>query len=929
MANITVLEGLKRSMQATRNYVDNKAGSGGGSGSNVTEQTVAGWGFTKNTGDYSKPETGIPESDLSSDLISKLNGIPSGGSGSASAPYVTPEQFGAKADGSTYDDAAIASAITYAKDNGNKIVLDGKYHIRTGITGIPDYMEISGHGTIYSDQDCFNLDNVAHLLICGLKLRPHRHGIVVTTTDGWSNYNVFKDMHIYNDYASVGDGSCGIKLEVTGTQYENYLTETYFYNVVCWGFDYGFRLNNPTESVELSSIKFSGCSSELSKTYGQYLTNASDISFIECRHVETKSLTFKTEGKCYRLMIVGTVINNSPTDQQMSSETSGIIIGRLRTGGLYNKSVGIVAHIVDGKIIPEDNGLTDYTLNTSAVSEGRIIPSSNDDYIYRFFNHDASSNVTLNLSPGFYGGTGKVNEFWVKLTSSTQLVVTVGDYSTTLTNTTGGSVYLKFEYSYISWVGRWNVTQMGSGWTPNSGSSGSSSGESGSGNTSDLPYVTPEQFGAKGDGSADDTTAFELAIANGKTVVVDGTKKYKITRTLYPIKSQVIIGTCNTNKTQWQLQESGRETGYIHYTGNGILFDCSAGNVEIKNIQIVGDRLTGSIGIGNMRYDGKIINCGFYNLDFAIRCIMMSGLIDGCSIDECNIGIMSINDTKMSNTHIQGCKTGMRITSGYGSTHCVNCKFDWCIDDGVSLEDDHRFVMFTNCYFDHNKGYGINAHNGHDDVISNCIFYRNMYETQGDNAGDNYQASFHMIDGLGLSNITCALGPGSDDTDKTTQYPSRSIWIGDCTNVAINNVIARGVKTPDIEFDGVNTFVKQYGYSDSGSATPSGVKTYSTTQDAWNYNGLSYGWAAADDYRIEAGKTYAITFDGKKYIRKAKSGINSYGDFVTYLGNLGIEFSDGTNETGEPFLYQVANDYIYLYGTVGSHTLAFEEIDIE
>ena len=38
----------------------------------VTESTVAGWGFTKNTGTYSKPSGGIPSSDLSSDVQTSL-----------------------------------------------------------------------------------------------------------------------------------------------------------------------------------------------------------------------------------------------------------------------------------------------------------------------------------------------------------------------------------------------------------------------------------------------------------------------------------------------------------------------------------------------------------------------------------------------------------------------------------------------------------------------------------------------------------------------------------------------------------------------------------------------------------------------------------------------------------------------------------------
>lgn len=38
----------------------------------VTESTVSGWGFTKNTGTYSKPSAGIPKSDLASDVQASL-----------------------------------------------------------------------------------------------------------------------------------------------------------------------------------------------------------------------------------------------------------------------------------------------------------------------------------------------------------------------------------------------------------------------------------------------------------------------------------------------------------------------------------------------------------------------------------------------------------------------------------------------------------------------------------------------------------------------------------------------------------------------------------------------------------------------------------------------------------------------------------------
>lgn len=41
----------------------------------VTESTVSGWGFTKNSGTYSKPADGIPASDLDSDVQTKLDNI--------------------------------------------------------------------------------------------------------------------------------------------------------------------------------------------------------------------------------------------------------------------------------------------------------------------------------------------------------------------------------------------------------------------------------------------------------------------------------------------------------------------------------------------------------------------------------------------------------------------------------------------------------------------------------------------------------------------------------------------------------------------------------------------------------------------------------------------------------------------------------------
>lgn len=52
---------------------DVKAKLNASGGSTLTETDISAMGFTKNTGNYSKPSSGIPESDLSDEIKSKLN----------------------------------------------------------------------------------------------------------------------------------------------------------------------------------------------------------------------------------------------------------------------------------------------------------------------------------------------------------------------------------------------------------------------------------------------------------------------------------------------------------------------------------------------------------------------------------------------------------------------------------------------------------------------------------------------------------------------------------------------------------------------------------------------------------------------------------------------------------------------------------------
>ena len=68
----------------------------------VTESTVSGWGFTKNTGTYSKPASGIPKTDLAKEVQEALENVGGGGNGKG----YTKEEV----------DALIASCVPLSRD---------------------------------------------------------------------------------------------------------------------------------------------------------------------------------------------------------------------------------------------------------------------------------------------------------------------------------------------------------------------------------------------------------------------------------------------------------------------------------------------------------------------------------------------------------------------------------------------------------------------------------------------------------------------------------------------------------------------------------------------------------------------------------------------------------------------------------------------
>ena len=100
----------------------------------VTESTVSGWGFTKNTGTYSKPSTGIPKSDLASAVQTSL-GKADTALQSVPSEYVTETELTGKGY-ATNTTLQNAMKSTEMKLSELELSLDGKQSVLVSGTNI-------------------------------------------------------------------------------------------------------------------------------------------------------------------------------------------------------------------------------------------------------------------------------------------------------------------------------------------------------------------------------------------------------------------------------------------------------------------------------------------------------------------------------------------------------------------------------------------------------------------------------------------------------------------------------------------------------------------------------------------------------------------------------------------------------------------------
>ncbi len=243
-------------------------------------------------------------------------------------------------------------------------------------------------------------------------------------------------------------------------------------------------------------------------------------------------------------------------------------------------------------------------------------------------------------------------------------------------------------------------------------------------------FVSPFEFGAVGDGVADDNAAVAAAIATGKGVWLGGPDNTFLVSSLTLQAFQKMSGlgarlTTVSNQAVLNLSDNSSVEGIV-FEGDGR----DSGSTSQVGINIDG---TGTF---NAVSRTKVLNCDFVNLagsGWRVTRIVdrhQGNVLTNCTFESCNIGVnLDVRGeyNSVTNCSISLCNTGVRIQGGNNTVDA--CSISDNVNEGVLVlngsNDAHGHV--TNCLINHNTNYAVKVEDISVNEFSfhNCKFYDN------------------------------------------------------------------------------------------------------------------------------------------------------------------------------------------------------------